>query len=428
MKPFRLARSAVFGQSPGVRLLLTSLAIAACVNTACSNNQFVRSTKDGGPHADGSAGKAGATRGRGGGGAMDGKDANVPASSGGRPANGTKDAMSDVGVPEPSHDASACDGSSCADATIPCRKTDDCPEDRYCGEAGLCVRCTDFGSMDPAKIVFGEPEPLTAVNAGADIEALRNPRAFDGGAKLLYTREFVGTSAVWLTGDFRVDPGSPVGPPIDGPGSESAPLKVPNGTGMFGGYNFFFDFSRADDAGVHGPKVIYGARVDRAGRATAITALPAPFNEFPRSGSGFALSQKRAFWTENLDNVLNIQLWTAPVEGDIIGTRVNLTLPNGCTAYELDYAVWASWDGKFILVGYNERDDKCAQTLFMNDVGLVHVNASGQAVGNIFPLDVNLPGISDNDPSLSPDMCFLYFASTRHESRRYRLYRARRLR
>jgi hypothetical protein len=422
-----LARGPVFGQSPGVRLQVTSLVCTAWAITACGNNQFVRATKDAGPHTDGSAGKVNGAGGRSaGGGATNEKDADVvPVSSGGRRASGAKDATSDVDSLDAATDDPSCDGSSCGDAAIACKKTDDCPEDRYCGATGFCVRCTDLGSTDPAKILFGEPEPLSAVNAGADLESLRNPRVFDGGTKLLYVHDFAGTASIWLTGNLNVDPGSPIGPPI-GQSSESAPLKVPSGTGMFGGYNFFFDRAVPDDAGVKSPRIIYGAHVDAVGRTAAITALPAPFNDFPRTGNGFGLSRKRAFWTKRLDNVLNVQLWTAPVEGDIIGTRVNLTMPNGCPAYELDYSVWASWDGTFILIAYTERDENCVQSIFSNDVGLVRVSASGQAVGNVVPLNVNLPGISDNDPSLSPDMCFMYFVSTRHKTQRYRIYRARR--
>jgi hypothetical protein len=266
------------------------------------------------------------------------------------------------------------------------------------------------------------------VNAGATIENLRTPRAFDAGSKLLYVHDFIGDTSIWLTGDFRVDPGTPLGPPIDRDGHEGNPLKVSIGTGMFGGYNFFFDRSVPDDGGVTGLRIMYGARVDAAGRTTAVTALPPPFNAFPRVGYGFALSEKRAFWTERLDNALNVQLWTAPVEGDIITGRVNLTLPNGCAVYELDYTVWSPLDGRFILLSYAERDENCTQAVFTNDIGLLRVNAAGQAVGNVIPLNVNLSGISDTDPSLSPDMCFMYFASTRDDDRLFRIYRARRVR
>lgn len=57
---------------------------------------------------------------------------------------------------------------------------------------------------------------------------------------------------------------------------------------------------------------------------------------------------------------------------------------------------------------------------------LVRVDSAGQATGNVVPLDVNVPGVSDTDPSLSPDMCSLYFVSTRNEKKLYRIYRARR--
>jgi hypothetical protein len=62
------------------------------------------------------------------------------------------------------------------------------------------------------------------------------------------------------------------------------------------------------------------------------------------------------------------------------------------------------------------------------DIGIVRLDDAGQPEHPIARLNANKPGSMDVDGSLSPDSCWLYFTSSRAESGRLRLYRARRVR
>jgi hypothetical protein len=397
-----------------VRLSSTSSAGVACLGSACSLLAPSDDKLLGEPNQPADA-------------AIDIARKDAQAGSGGS-------AVVDVTNPAPEIDASDASGGfgseiDAAEAAVgTCKTSEDCASGQYCSPGGVCTSCSDISSKELGEIEFAEPEPLVAVNASGGDDGLRFPRAFDRGTKLFYERAYIGANSIWLTGDFEQSEGAPIAFPIDGPGPEGGPLAASTTTGALAEYNFFFTRNLAD-GGLENGNQLFAARIDAAGIASAITQLPAPFNATPRRSYSVALSRDRAWWSVNLDGALNIQLWTAPLTGDLIPSRVSLSLAGGCGLIEFDYAPWANPDGRLLFVTFTERGETCnhlAQDA--TDIGFVKVNSAGQAQGPVVPLNVNRAVLADTDASLSHDACWLFFSSRRHESRRLRLYRARRAR
>jgi hypothetical protein len=365
--------------------------------------------------------------------AADSPHRDAPAGSGGSGGS----AIADASNPQPEMDAQDAYGGvgNTADASEAaagsCTVAADCAEGRYCSPEGACKPCSDIASMELTDVRFGEPEPLAAVNASANDEGLRFPRAFDRGTKLFYERAYFGANSIWLTGDYEQNEGAPLGFPIDGAGPEGGALAVTSVTGVLSEFNFFFTRNLAD-GGLTNDNHLFAARMDAAGVGSSVTQLAAPFNAAPRHSQSLALSRDRAWWTVNVDGVLNIQLWTVPLIGDLIPSRVSLSLANGCGIIEFDYTPWATPDGRLLFISFRERerDETCTHIGNENstDVGVLKLTSAGQAQGPVVPLNVNRPVLSDTDASLSQDQCWLYFSSSRHESGRLRLYRARRTR
>jgi hypothetical protein len=397
-----------------VRRSSTSLACIACLGSACSLLAPSDDKLLGEPNRPADA-------------AIDFSRKDAQAGSGGS-------AVVDVTIPPPEIDASDASGGfgseiDAGEAAVgPCKASEECASGQYCSPEGVCTSCGDISSKELGEIEFSEPEPLAAVNASGGDDGLRFPRAFDRGTKLFYERAYIGADSIWLTGDFEQSEGAPIAFPIDGPGPEGGPLAVSTTAGALAEYNFFFTRNMAD-GGLENGNRLFAARIDAAGVASAVTQLPAPFNSAPRRSYSLALSQDRAWWSVNLDGSLNLQLWTAPLTGDLIPSRVSLTLAGGCGLIEFDYTPWATPDGRLLFVTFAERGETCNQVgENATDMGFVKVNSAGQPQGPVVPLNVNRAITADTDASLSHDSCWLYFSSSRHESRRLRLYRARRVR
>jgi hypothetical protein len=365
------------------------------------------------------------------------RDAAIEISRKDAPAGSGGSTVVDATTPQPEMDATLGAGGSGPEtdageaAAGSCRASADCAADRYCSPEGVCTSCGDIATKELGEIEFGEPEPLAAVNASGGDDGLRFPRAFDRGTKLLYERAYFGANSIWLTGDYEQNEGAPIGFPIDGAGPEGGPLAVTGLTGVLSEFNFFFTRNLADGGLTNGNQ-LFGARIDAAGMGSSVTPLAAPFNAAPRRSQSLALSRDRAWWTVNVDGSLNIQLWTVPLTGDLIPSRVSLSLVNGCSIFEFDYTPWATPDGRLLFITFRERerDEACTHIGNENstDVGVLKLTSAGQAQGPVVPLNVNRPILSDTDASLSQDQCWLYFSSSRHESGRLRLYRARRTR
>jgi hypothetical protein len=314
----------------------------------------------------------------------------------------------------------------------PCSDAASCGSGSYCSPGGLCEPCSDITSLDDlSQLEFSEPEPLVVLNDAAGEVSLRHPRAFDGTSKLLFQRDYVDVSRLWLTPDMTQSVGAPLPVPIDDQqASEGAPLKGDATSGVLSPFNFFFTRRVATDSSVL--VELFGATVDASGYAASTTRLPSPFNtaaSSERASRNLVVSQTRAFW--EIDNGgLNIQLLTAPLDGDPVPALISIESAPGCVLLDLTYSPWVTPDGRLLFFIAAERDENCQRlTTFPGDIWIVKLDAFGQPVGFALPLPtISAPGTSEIDPSLSQDHCWLYFAGNSQEGSPLRLYRARRLR
>lgn len=364
------------------------------------------------PRVEGEAGAAGADTG----GASEGGQSMSGGAAGGAAAS------SSGGAPE----------STGGDGGARCSSSEDCSASQYCSALGVCSSCQDISDVEePRTIEFGEPEELNKVNDTADLENLRFPRVLGGGAKLTYVRDFFG-GQIWLTGDVTANVGAPLASPVD------AAMLYESGDLWFGEplpnalspYNFFFNRSAEQDSN---RQVLWGAVIDEAGNASRVEALPLPFNAAVptlRSSYGLALSRERAVWTVNTDGNLDVRLYTVALGGDQTPSTIPLELEGGCSPAEFEYSPFLTPDGRLLLFSAKERTADCEPLPDdPNDIYLVQLDEAGQPRAPAVALaGTNQAATSDMDPGLSADMCWLYFASARHESGKLRLYRARRLR
>lgn len=292
-----------------------------------------------------------------------------------------------------------------------------------------CSPITSFAELQ--KAVFGNPEPLTKLNAvGADVQ-LRHPRAFGNGDGLVYEAYYL-KGTIWLTGDQDTDIGAPMSSPINQLQSSSTdPLWWQDERpGAFAHY----DFAWSHSSGVSGePGDLYGATVDGAGIATNAERIPAPFNaQLPttQSSYGLALSRDRAWWTANLDSALNLFLYTAPLDGSSPASLLTLKIENDCEVREFlnGFGAWVTPNGKLLFVNASERDNACQYDFGApTDVYAFDLDDTGKPIGKGHRLALDQPGTSEADLSLSPDFCTLYYVASDAAGGPLRIQRMRRL-
>jgi Tol biopolymer transport system component len=318
---------------------------------------------------------------------------------------------SDVGGTSPGGDGGASDsagsGGSAGEPTAGSGgsgggQTCDCKDGEYC-RGGKCRSCDDFGRFS-----FGKPELLATIPSMA-----RYPRVGDGPNVLFYS----------LDGIHRTpDLNSEAGVNVSAPGSprQIAPLYIEKSGNL--GFNLLFTQFDEDAA-----PALYRATWD----GSALTP-PTRFENPVNTGSGDyspAFAGSRFFWVSERGG--DPRLYTFTI-GDSNVTEVEPNIRNGlgssCRAESPDFAPWVTPDGEHLLFSALPAGDDCdpvpgaAADLF---VGLLDPS-SGELVQAASPLNINVEGDSaETDPSLSADLCTLYFASNR-EGAGYRIYRARR--
>jgi hypothetical protein len=278
----------------------------------------------------------------------------------------------------------------------------DCQDGEYC-RAGKCTSCGDFGRFS-----FAKPELLAAIPSMA-----RYPRVGDGPNVLFYSLD-----GLWRTPDLTADAGALVSP-ANSP-RQIAPLYIENSGALE--YNLLF--TQFDPGS---PPQLYSATWDGAAIVNP-AALMNPVN----AGAGDyspAFSGSRLWWVSERSGDPGLFTF-ANGDSSVSGVQpdVRNSLGSPCRAESADFAPWVTPDGDHILFSALPAGDDCVplegagSDLF---VGLLDPNG-GDLVQAASPLNVNVDGDSaETDPSLSGDLCTLYFASNR-EGAGYRIYRAER--
>ncbi|MEB2311180.1 MAG: hypothetical protein OZ921_12640 [Sorangiineae bacterium] len=301
-----------------------------------------------------------------------------------------------------------------------------CRDGEYCGEDRQCHLCGELSRFE-----FDPPEPFDVINAKHQGSYLRYPRAA-GERGLLYTvGNWVGNeTAIWFTPDPTTSAGHAMPAPLDTEGvPESGPLSTRAASeGMLAGINVFWD--RGTRSGSLNRELVGGV-LNAAGQVTSVAPLGAPINVVDTNNFGFAFAPlaARAWWISSRKGALNLDLFTASVgpTSPATAAQVNLvTEPASCPSAGLDAAPWVTPDGRLLLFTSAEYYGDCSSKGSTQDLYAVGLDEHGQATGFGRRLNINLQNVYDVQPSLSPDLCSLYFSSNRDGANQLRLYRARR--
>lgn len=288
-----------------------------------------------------------------------------------------------------------------------------CAPTEYC-RGGECLPCSELSTLD-----FGEPELVLDDQAAS----IRFPRAGDTPTSLFYRSGAEGSGRLYYTRSA-----STLGTFVGNPdiAQQSGPLFV---GALDPSFNVIYDQS-AD-----------GARTMRAATWDGATLGSEMFMPPPLSPSGFetysiaaatALAPARLFWMSNRDGPTRIR--TGLINSGDGDTFVNIEVPqrgssNTCPRDSGDATPWVSPDGRRMFFRAIPLDGACqpldGATTDLFVVPLVpETGAAAQPAVELTTL--NEVGVTDTDPSLSADLCVLYFASDRASpgGSDFKIYRA----
>jgi hypothetical protein len=366
-------------------------------NSSTSGGGTAGSGGDGGSQTDG--GGSGGTTGGNGGVSGSGATGGVTGGSGGVSGGGTG------GAP-------------------PC--TDDsCGSDEYCHDgSGECRKCFDIDEFQ-----FHAPEQFAAINSFHANSDLRTPRVVDDTSKaLIYS---VGATvydrALWITMDFSQNAGAAFPPPVEmAAGGEATAVLVQAPTaGPLTGFSLLFDHTTNLDIDV------YAAEFDsNLQEFKAPVLLPAPFNaQYSDWAMAYSPTVERAWWVSNRDNFFVPKLYTMSTATGAAQVPVVVPLTTfapSCPVTDGDLGPWVNYAGTFILFHGAEKFASCDSG--PNPKTDLYISAlfSNGTASPAYPLSVNLQNTEDAWPSMSYDMCTLYFSSQRNGAAKLQLWGARR--
>lgn len=292
-----------------------------------------------------------------------------------------------------------------------------CRAGEYCTARGTCARCTEFGDA----LAFGTlPSPITV--EGTMPLSFPRVRAESGGAgmneRLVYVARFGGSDT---------DIGAALGRPWTGSGrvanavintlgNESGPLllpqTVPSPIDDFPPGSLLFDSIASDTD-----------RRRKLFAANALVATERQMIEGLNEGSeSYSLAvaytaQPYRYWFMNkrvrAGGSPSISLVTKRA-ADIAAEPLRINLPGGCLAKGEDLAPWVTSNGAYLFFQslYSARG-KCDEATVLRSF-FIKLDPSGlPADGDVATLllPTTAPNFTVMTPSLSADMCTLFFAS-----------------
>lgn len=392
----------------GVRLLFVRLGVAGFFVSslvACGGDDF-ESTK---------GGSGGTSTGGADGGGTGGTSTGGVSGGGGSGALGGGAGVAGTGaLGGTAGSAGSGGGTPCTDET--------CGDDEYChDQSGECRKCTD-----PDEFTFFPPQPLTVINAAHPDKDLHAPRQFETGAPaIIYSVGYsVYDRELWATENYTQTAGFPFPPPVDiQPSAESSGLVIlPPTDGPLAPFALLYDHHEQGTFDLD----LYGSEYDPVGMVFKDPIkLPAPFNSAGWDWApAYSQVAQRMWWISNRD--LGTKLYTAstalgaPAIADVVPLT---TFSPSCPITDGDLGPWVAPGGYLILFHGQEKFAACAGS--KSDIYVAALKPDGTALP-AFPLDVNLQNTQDEWPSMSFDMCTLYFSSQRDGASHTQLYTARR--
>lgn len=285
----------------------------------------------------------------------------------------------------------------------------DCPTGSFCDANSECQSCKDFSSIH-----FTTPEKLATLSqVGTD---QRFPRA-GGGTSLFYTSRLLDRDQIW----FASSPASGVGVLVSSPQIESAALLAP---GFVVEQNLFFS------RGAEGSrKIVMG---NWNGMTIANTQLaPLPINTPMADDYSFAVAPnaERAYWMSNRNGQPELLWQSVAASGGSTANKFDAKIGNCDAQFGDDATPWVDLDGTVLLFRSQSQDADCQPTdsgaydLFV--VGLAKDGKAATRVAALSSLNTTGGNSTETDPSLSSDLCTIYFASN-NGGKDFDLYRAER--
>jgi len=316
-------------------------------------------------------------------------------------------------------------GAGGSDAGVSCPA---CGGGEYCQIAtGKCVGCGDLSELS-----FGPPEALTAINQNP-AGGLRFPRAAGpNGDALVYVAD---NNAMKPTGHqiwFAVNPDSDYGARVsDSTVSASGPLSVEFDFVAGTTSHFLYDRVKANGPST-GERDLYATELG-PGSIQLSGGLPGPFNGTSGADDysiAVAPDVHRAWWMSDRGGAgrrLVSFAWAPVGAPQPIDLNVRVDPQHTCPRAGDDATPWVTPDGKLMLfsatrlaVGCHPADSG-KRGLFRieldSDSGRPGFGAVGEPLASLVQ-----KGVDQTDPSLSPDLCTLYYAAD--DGKGFKLYRA----
>ena len=272
-----------------------------------------------------------------------------------------------------------------------------CPPTRYCRN-GECLACDELSLLD-----FGAPELLLDHPSAS----IRFPRTGDTPDSLFFRAGDEGAGQLWYTANTR-EPGAFVGNAAAN--QQSGALYV---GGLDSRFNLIFDETS------NGARNVRGATWDGTSLTPTI-ALPSPlggsnWEEYsPAAATGVT---RRLYWMSTRDPP-DIRIRTGELDsGDQIPVTIDIPKRLGsgtCPLVGSDATPWVTPDGRRMFLRAYAFDDTCQPLeAGATDLFVVPLEPStgmpSQPAAQL--ASVSAVGSTETDPSLSPDLCTLYFAS-----------------
>lgn len=306
-------------------------------------------------------------------------------------------------------------GSDAGTTVPPCVPGQCAQAGHYCEKSSMtCQPCSD-----PTRFTFGNPAglpmgfPLTNARSyfprvAPDTGALFFSHKGKGSGTLEHLASAPYSQASQSWGTWTMLPA-----PINSLDEESAPLYLANGAALNGLVDttivsldtpvLLFNSTR------QGTEAIYAANLEGA-KDVALVALPPSKSD---EQIAVAVSQPRFFWVSDNTTQPGLVTWTPAMTAP---EHVDIELDNGCSIATLEGLTgpWVSSDGTLLLFGavYPEPST-CTlkpgspQLIFYARLdGSTGKQAAGNQARQIFPGSVKV----DATPSLSADLCTLYFS------------------
>jgi hypothetical protein len=280
------------------------------------------------------------------------------------------------------------------------------------------VSCKEFGAV----LSFGTPAEIAVDRTDPSFPRVRMESGAEGATpRLVYTARF--GSATTDIGDAVgrpfADQGPVLNPQIRTDGSESGPLLLPEDVAsplreLPSGSLLFDSVQRM--AGVNRRKLFAAALLDEAQERALLDDLNVGLESYSIAVAHASEPYRYWFMNRRESNGLTVTALVTKLISETGLQVLSINVPGGCPAKGDDLAPWVTPDGGYLFFqsAYSELGN-CVQSSVLRSF-YVKLDAGGLPASTQ-PATMLLPTVPPQSsvmtPSLSEDMCTLYFASNK---------------